>query len=162
MNNKEVYLADAIDVIEEVLASEGEFKLFPKGVSMLPLIVQDRDSVVLKRDFVNTAKRHDIAFYRRANGQFVLHRVMKVCKDNTYVMCGDNQTVFEKDVSSSCVIGVVTKIVRNGKEINIDGFWYSAYVALWTKMFIRKPVKFCVRAVRKVFRIIRNVFTKHS
>lgn len=162
MNNKEVYLADAIDVIEEVLASGGEFKLFPRGVSMLPLIVQDRDSVVLKRDFVSTAKRHDIAFYRRANGQFVLHRVMKQCKDNTYVMCGDNQTVFEKNVPASCIIGVVTKIVRNGKEINLEGLGYLMYVALWTKMFIRKPIKFGVRAVRKIFRIIRGAFAKHS
>lgn len=162
MNNKEVYLSDVIDVIEEVLASGGEFNIFPRGVSMLPLIVQDRDSVVLKRDFVNTAKKHDIAFYRRANGQFVLHRVMRVCGDNTYVMCGDNQTVLEKNVPESCIIGVVTKIVRNKKEVNLEGFWYSLYVSLWTKMFIRKPVKFCVRVVRKIFRTIRGFFNKHS
>ena len=66
MKNKEFHLTDAIDVIEEVLASGGEFNMFPKGTSMLPLIVQDRDSIVLKRDFINTAKKYDIAFYRRS------------------------------------------------------------------------------------------------
>ena len=77
MNNGEFYLADAIDVIETVMESGGEFRMYPRGTSMLPLIVQNRDSVVLKRNFEDAAKKHDIAFYRRDNGQFVLHRVMK-------------------------------------------------------------------------------------
>ena len=160
MENKEFYLADAIEVIEEVLASGGEFNIFPKGVSMLPLIVQDRDSVVLRRDFLNTAKKHDIAFYRRANGQFVLHRVMKKCADGTFVMCGDNQTVFERNVPESAVIGVVSDIMRNGKKIKLDGFTYSVYVFFWTKMFIRKPIKFFIRACRKLIRIIRSMLDK--
>ena len=160
MNNQEFNLADAIDVIEEVLASGGDFHICPKGVSMLPLIVQGRDSVVLKRDFKNVAKKHDIAFYRRKNGQFVLHRVMKVCADNTYVMCGDNQTVLEKNVPASCIIGVVSSIVRKGKEVNLNGFAYSAYVALWTKMIIRKPTKLFIRAVKKLCRMVRKLFAK--
>ena len=47
--NHEFYLTDAIEVIEEVLSSGGEFRMFPKGTSMLPLLVQGRDSVVLFR-----------------------------------------------------------------------------------------------------------------
>ena len=160
MNNKEFYLSDAIEIIEEVLSSGGEFNIFPKGVSMLPLIVQDRDSVVLKRDFDNIARKHDIAFYRRTNGQFVLHRVMKVCDDNTYIMCGDNQIAYEENVSGACIIGVVSGIVRNGKKIDLDGFAYSAYVFLWTKMFIRKPMIFMIKAVRKSVRIIRGIFSE--
>ena len=160
MKNKEFHLADAIGVIEEVLASGGEFNMFPKGTSMLPLIVQGRDSIVLKRDFVNIAKKHDIAFYRRENGQFVLHRVMKKCADGTFVMCGDNQTVLEKNIPKSAVIGVVSAIVRNGKNVKLDGFAYSAYVFIWTKMFIRKPIKLFVRACRKLFSIICGAFSK--
>ena len=57
MNNSEFYLADAIEVIEDVLASGGEFRMYPKGTSMLPLIVQTRDSVVLKRNFEDGAKK---------------------------------------------------------------------------------------------------------
>ena len=156
MNSKEFRLSDAIEIIEDVLADGGEFNMKPKGSSMLPLIVGDRDSIVLKRDFVNIARKHDIAFYRRPGGQFVLHRVMKVCKDGTYVMCGDSQTVLERGVPSTSIIGVVSTIVRNGKKINLRGFVYSVYVFLWTKMFIRKPIKLFVRAVRKVIRTVRG------
>ena len=49
MNNGEFFLADAIEVIEEILNAGGEFRMYPKGTSMLPLIVQGRDSVVLTR-----------------------------------------------------------------------------------------------------------------
>lgn len=158
MNDKEFYLSDAIDAIEEVLASGGEFNISPKGISMLPLIVENRDSVILKRDFVNIARKHDIAFYRRQNGQFVLHRVMKITKDNTYVMCGDNQNALEENVPASCIIGVVSKIVRNGKSVDLDGIVYSTYVFLWTKMFIRKPIKLFCRAAKKLGRVIRGFF----
>ena len=49
MNNTEYCLSDAIEIIEEVLDSGGEFLLSPKGTSMLPLIVQGEDQVVLKK-----------------------------------------------------------------------------------------------------------------
>ena len=39
MNNGEFYLADAIEVIDEILAGGGEFRIYPKGTSMLPLII---------------------------------------------------------------------------------------------------------------------------
>lgn len=162
MNNQEFNLADAIDVIEEVLESGGEFCISPKGISMLPLIVEGRDSVVLKRDFENVAKKHDIAFYRRANGQFVLHRVMRIDEDGTYVMCGDNQTVLERGVPASAIIAVISSITRKGKRLDMSGAAYSIYVALWTKMLIRRPALFCRRAVRKIFRILGGVFKKRS
>lgn len=38
-------LAEYADIIREVLDSGGEFTLFPRGTSMLPLIVEGRDSV---------------------------------------------------------------------------------------------------------------------
>lgn len=81
-------LADFDDTIREVLDSGGEFTLFPRGTSMLPLIVQDRDSVALVK--AGTLRRGDIAFYRRADGEFVLHRIIGE-KDGTFTMCGDNQ-----------------------------------------------------------------------
>ena len=128
MNNSEFYLADAIEVIEEVLASGGEFRMYPKGTSMLPLIVQTRDSVVLKRNFEDGAKKHDIAFYRRRNGQFVLHRVMDICDDGTYTMCGDNQTELEKGIEKVSkvmmpALVVLTAFIAIYTICTMDGAW---------------------------------------
>ena len=154
MNNSEFYLADAIEVIEEVLASGGEFRMYPKGTSMLPLIVQTRDSVVLKRNFEDGAKKHDIAFYRRRNGQFVLHRVMDICDDGTYTMCGDNQLVLEKGIQPQQIIAYVSEISRGDKSISPNRFLYKAYVFFWTKRPIRWVAFFPRRAIRKLKRIL--------
>lgn len=162
MNNEEFFLADAIDVIEEVLASGGEFCLYPKGTSMLPLIVQKRDSVILKRNAEVPAKKHDIAFYRRDNGQFVLHRVMKVCEDGTYTMCGDNQTALEKGIRAEQIIAFVSGICRKGKNIEMSGGAYSAYVAVWCFMPLRHFALFFRRAKNKIVRIFKGIFGKRS
>ena len=162
MNNGEFYLADAIDVIETVMESGGEFRMYPRGTSMLPLIVQNRDSVVLKRNFEDAAKKHDIAFYRRDNGQFVLHRVMKICDDGTYTMCGDNQYVLEKGIRKDQIIAYVSGIYRKDKELDMESFKYSAYVFVWTKMPIRKIFFFPRRVKWKLARIFRRIFPKRS
>ncbi len=162
MNNGEFYLADAIDAIEEVLASGGEFRMFPRGTSMLPLMVQTRDSVVLKRNFEKGAKKHDIAFYRRKSGQFVLHRVMKICKDGTFTMCGDNQTVLETGIEKEQIIAYVSDIYRKDKHFKPNSFLYSFYVFFWTKMPIRKFHFFLRRIWSKTVRISRRIFPKHS
>lgn len=162
MNNGEFFLADAIDVIEEVLASGGEFRMYPKGTSMLPLIVQKRDSVVLSRSSELPARKHDIAFYRRTNGQFVLHRVMRICKDGTYTMCGDNQVLLENGIKAEQIIGYVSGLYRKDKEIKLNGLGYSIYVFLWTKMPIRRICFFMRRVKGKLARIFRSIFPKRS
>ena len=149
MNNSELSYADLIDVIEEILGSGGEVKIYPKGTSMLPLIVQGRDNVILtRREYA--AKKHDVAFYRRDNGQFVLHRVMKKRADGTFTMCGDNQRALEKGIRADQIIGVMSQIERKGKLISVESFRYRAYVFFWTKMPIRSCF-FLLRKIRRVF-----------
>ncbi len=162
MNNGEFYLSDAIDAIEEVLNSGGEFHLYPKGTSMLPLLVQERDSVVLRRNSKMPAKKHDIAFYRRSNGQFVLHRVMQIEKDGTYTMCGDNQTRLEYGIRREQIIAYVSAIYRKGKRIKMENTGHLMYVFWWTKMPIRKLMFFVKRAKGKVIRIFKGIFCKRS
>ena len=162
MNNNEFYLADAIDVIEEVLASGGDFRMFPKGTSMLPLIVQKRDAVTLKRNDSIPAKKHDIAFYRRTNGQFVLHRVMKIRKDGSYVMCGDNQTALEEGIRPEQIIAYVSGIDRKGRPLKMNGAAYRLYVFLWTLMPVRYFGIFAKRVRNKLARIYHRLFKKSA
>lgn len=142
MNNGEFYLADAIEVIEEILSGGGEFRMYPKGTSMLPLIVQGRDSVVLERNFECGAKKNDIAFYRRDNGQFVLHRVMRVSDDGTYVMCGDNQTALEYGIKREQIIGYVSRLYRGDKEFSLTSVRYKLYLLVWCFMPYRRLERF--------------------
>lgn len=140
MNNLEFKLDDAIDLIEEVIENGGEFRLFPMGFSMRPLIVQGRDSVVLRRNKTCPASKHDIAFYRRDDGQFVLHRVMKIGKDGLYTMCGDGQYVYERGIRKEQIIAYVSDIYRGEKRFSVSSPRYRLYVFFWTKMPLRKAI----------------------
>ncbi len=150
LNDGEFYLADAIGVIDEILSGGGEFRMYPKGTSMLPLIVQGRDSVVLGRRKGIPVQKHDIAFYRRKNGQFVLHRVMKVTKDGRYVMCGDNQTALEKGIEAEQIIACVDRIYKGEKELRLNSLRYRLYVFFWTNLVFRRGIRFLQRVCRKV------------
>lgn len=151
MNKSEFSLVDAIDAIQEVLNHGGEFRLYPKGRSMLPLIRQEKDSVVLKKriDQPNVPlKRKEIAFYRRDSGQFVLHRVMRIERDGTYTMCGDNQLYLEKNIRADQVIGYVDGIYKKDRLLSLTSLRYRLYVLVWTWMPLRHCVKFPTRAWR--------------
>ena len=107
---------------------------------MRPLLVQGRDSVILRKRKGIPAKKHDIAFYKRLDGQFVLHRVMKIKKDGTYVMCGDNQFALEKGITPKQIIGYVSDIYRGENKFSVRALKYRAYVFVWTKMPIRRTI----------------------
>lgn len=159
MNNGELYLADAIEVIDEILAGGGEFRMYPKGTSMLPMIVQGRDSVVLMRNKDMHAKKHDIAFYRRDNGQFVLHRVVKIEKDGTYTMCGDNQTELEFGIKGEQIIGCVARIYKGEKIRSMKSLSYKMYVWFYCCIPLRKALRFPKRAKAA---ICRRIFRKNK
>ena len=124
-----IHLSDYEDLIREVLASGGEFRLYPHGTSMLPLLRQGRDSVSLRR-VDSPIRKGDILFYQRPDGSFVLHRVRAV-KPDGLTMMGDNQTLPEPGVSPDWVIGRVTRIFRDDKEVICNGFGYRLYRMLW-------------------------------
>lgn len=127
--NEPIRLRDYEGLIREVLASGGEFRLYPHGISMLPLLRQGRDSVSLRR-VDSPIRKGDILFYQRPDGSFVLHRVRAV-KPDGLTMMGDNQTLPEPGVSPDWVIGRVTRIFRDDKEVICDGQRYRWYLRLW-------------------------------
>ena len=133
--NEPIRLRDYEGLIREVLASDGEFRLYPHGISMLPLLRQGRDSVSLRR-VDSPIRKGDILFYQRPDGSFVLHRVRAVTP-NGLTMIGDNQTLPERGVSPDWVIGRVTRIFRDDKEVICDGLRYSLYRKLWQLTILR-------------------------
>ena len=108
-----------LPVIEEVLSRGGEFELHPRGESMLPAIREGRDTVMLSRA-VPPYARGDLLLYRRKNGVLVLHRVVKVERDGTLTMRGDNQLTCERGIPSEQVIATVKRYFRNGHEVRTD------------------------------------------
>ncbi|MBO5459461.1 MAG: S24/S26 family peptidase, partial [Lachnospira sp.] len=59
------------------------------GDSMMPLLRQHHDLIVIKKT-TGRLKKYDVPLYKRDSGQYVLHRILNVRK-NDYVICGDNR-----------------------------------------------------------------------
>ena len=133
----EFSLLESEPIIREVTESGGEIRIFPKGTSMLPLLRQGKDSVVLvKAD--GALSRGDVPLYKRDDGQYVLHRIVKVEKDGTYTMCGDNQTALERGIRSEQVIAVASAVYRKDKRVEKSALSYRIYVLLWRSFFVRR------------------------
>ncbi len=124
-----VDLIEMLPAMQEMLNAGGEVTFTVEGRSMLPTMTGGRDSVTLVKP-KGRLKKYDIPLYRRDNGKFVLHRVVKVTKSG-YVMCGDNQYAKEYDITDAHIIGLVTAFKRNGKQIRVKNFFYKLYSHLF-------------------------------
>lgn len=112
-----IQLNDLLPFIEEAFSMGKDFQIPITGTSMLPLLVQGRDFVKIEK-CDRKLEVGDIPLYRRDDGHFVLHRVVKIEKDGSYTMCGDNQFVLEKGITDSHIIGVVNTLIIDGREID--------------------------------------------
>ena len=133
-----IYISEYDSLIREVLSSGGEFRLYPHGTSMLPLIRQGIDSVAL-RTLDRAPQKFDILFYQRADGSYVLHRVKEVTPEGL-ILWGDNHTMLEYGVTEDQIIGYAAKVFRGEKELDCRSFKYRVYLRLWQFKAIRNLV----------------------
>ena len=124
--------------IEDTLLKRGFLVYTSVGKSMLPLIREARDVLVIKRD-VGELKKWDIVLAKRPSGRYLLHRIIKINADNTYTLCGDNNYIYDYNIRRSDIIGKLVAITKNGKEYNFKSYRYRLYVLFWCKpLCIRK------------------------
>ncbi len=143
--------------IEEVLLETGKYIGPTVGVSMLPMLKNRRDTIVVK-----TKKERlqplDVALYKRGDA-YILHRVLSVTESG-YVIRGDN-CYYDEIVPEEAVIGVLTEFFRKKKHYFCTDKKYLRYVNkrlknyklrrffMRTKMkllaAIKKPIKWALR-----------------
>ena len=114
--------------IKEKLAVSGTVKFSPRGISMLPMLRQGIDSVLLS-PVPEKLKKYDLPLYRRDDGKYVLHRIVEV--GESYTCCGDNQYDYEYGLRHEQMIALVTGFTRGDKEHNVDEFVYKMYCRFW-------------------------------
>ena len=133
-----IHLSDYEELIREVLATGGEFRLYPHGTSMLPLLRQGIDSVAL-RSLTRPPRKFDILFYKRQDGSYILHRVKKATKDGL-VLWGDNHTMLEYGITEENIIGYAARVFRGETELDCQSWRYNLYLRLWQFKAIRNLV----------------------
>ena len=124
LQSKAVCLDELMPIIRECVESGKNVKFSPRGISMLPMLRQGKDSVVLSR-IDGEPKKYDVVLYQRASGQYVLHRLVGV-KDG-YVFLGDNQFDHEYGRERSQMIACVSSFCRGNKEISVNSLPYKIW-----------------------------------
>ena len=139
--NKESY--------ESLLERDGTFVYTNVGSSMMPLIRPKGDLIVIKK-CDRPLKKYDVPLYKRASGQYVLHRIIKIDKDG-YVIRGDNCTYLERQITDEQIIGVLQSVVRGGKEVKMDSNLQKLYAYVWNSLyFLRAPLMKLLLKIRSV------------
>ena len=116
-----------IKKFEDIINEQGQLVYTNVGDSMYPLI-KPRDLLVIKK-ITQPLKKNDIPLYKRDNGQYVLHRIIKI-KNGEYYICGDNRAFIERGITDRHIIGVLTDIVREGRTIPVNSPDFKSYVKL--------------------------------
>ena len=111
----------------ELLEQGKSVQIKPSGISMRPTLRPDKDIVILS-PLPEALKKFDVVFYRRADGQCVLHRIVAV--GERYTCLGDNQFRVEPGVAREQMIAVMTGFIRDGKEYSAEDLRYRIYCRL--------------------------------
>ena len=135
---------------EDLLDAHGAFAYKTKGTSMKPLLKQNRDVITIAKK-KERLKPLDVALYKR-NSDYVLHRVIKLTKDG-YLIRGDNTYALE-NVKEEQVLGVMTALNRNGKDIKCTDLSYRIYSRLWTAIYLARQT--IIKVKRSLIASIRN------
>ena len=138
--------------IEDVLSEKGVYIGPTVGVSMLPMLKNRRDTIVVQAK-TERLKALDVALYRRDN-DYVLHRVLSVT-DNGYIIRGDN-CYSDEIVLENAVIGVLTEFFRKDKHVLCTDEKYLKYVKKRLKTY--KIRRFFVFTKLKIVGVIKKIF----
>ena len=146
---------------EEELARSGKLVYTNVGVSMLPMLREGRDVMLIEACDAKNIKRYDAVLFRRndvsGRGAYVLHRILKVLPNGKYWIVGDNCTSGE-EVAAEDILGVLTQVKRdNRKVIRVTDISYKMYVLFWCKPYY---IRFFVLKVRGFMRRIRRFLKK--
>lgn len=136
---------------EEILDQDGVLVYTCRGVSMKSLLKQNSDLLVIRkpdREFRN----HDIVLFR-TNHKYLLHRIIKI-EGDMITTAGDNNTFKDSRIHKDRIIGILSTIVRDGKEINVNDPKLKFYGTLVSECFDLKAA--CLKLRRKLHRTVRG------
>jgi hypothetical protein len=134
----------------QIITEKGFLITAPYGSSMKPLIRPHLDTVKLIHK--ETINRLDVVLYLRRNGDYLLHRVIRI-KDNNIYLCGDNHWRLETGVTKEQVIAVLAGVYRKEKYVACDSWRYRIYSIVWSRLrFLRWLRDFFKRLVNKIWK----------
>lgn len=149
---KLVDTVEYVSMLKELTEQGREVSMLVSGGSMTPFLGDKRDTICFKKPD-RPLRKGDMVFYRRANGQFVMHRICKTSTQGVYIV-GDAQTDIEGPVPETCIFALITKVQRKGKWVGPGDFWWDFFEKIWINMIPLRP------AAMRLYGIIKRKETQ--
>lgn len=137
---------------ESVLCEKGFLSETIVGTSMLPLLKEYRDTVIIEK-ITAPLRKYDVVLFRRGK-QLVLHRIVKI-KREYFLIRGDNCVQGEK-VYDRQIIGIMTHFYRKGKRCNVNNETYRLYSVIWVKIHLAYTF------FRNVYDLSKRMLGRHN
>ena len=140
---KDMSIEKMIPVIKEVVSQGGTIRFYPHGKSMLPMLREGIDSVMLTGK--SSYEANDIVLYKAPDGGYSLHRIVKI-KNGVYYISGDNQSVYDKIKDTEKIVAAVDGWYRDEEYVSSENEKYQKYI---------RKIRF-IRPFRRIYRRIRG------
>lgn len=153
--NKQVLTAsmeELAPIISEIVQAGREVTITVTGNSMRPLWYHLKNNVTLAGCDPQRLKRGDVPLYRRADGRYVLHRILRVHAD-TFDLVGDGQYAVETGLEKFRVLAVAKRFTKGGRSYSVRNPVYRVYVRLWLWLLpVRRYLFALYSKLKRVFR----------
>lgn len=153
---REISLEVLGSVVEERLKNGQPVQMTVSGNSMFPLFRDKRDSVILS-PVSGKIRTGDVMLYRRRDGQYVLHRVIRR-KKHVYSANGDNQYWVETPLFREQFLGKMSGFYRKGEYRSVSSLWYRIYSFVWVRI---RPFRGIVLDAWAKYRVWEKKIEKH-
>ena len=127
-----------VSMLRELTEQGQEVSMLIAGSSMSPFLGHQRDYICFKKPD-RPLKRGDMVFFQRKNGQYVMHRIIRI-RDGKYDIVGDAQMQIEGPVDREQIFAVITRVQRKGRWIEKGDFWWDFFAGPWIWLFPLRPL----------------------
>ncbi len=154
LDNKNITLTmqELMPLVMEELNNGKEVMLTVKGVSMMPFLRHNKDSIILTALNERTIRVGDLVMFQRANGSYAMHRVCRKHPDGSLDIVGDAQVQCDTNIPYDSLRAYVPRVVKNGKEISCEkGLWRFVMVR-YMHFRLRHPA-----AAAKLYALLKKI-----
>lgn len=129
---------------EQELETRGFLIYTTVGRSMRPFLRSGEDLFRIEAMGARRCRKFDVVLYRRDNGRYVLHRIVRVHPEG-YTLCGDNTWQLERGIRDDQILGRLTAVIRRGQTIDVSRRRYRLLVRLWWMLYPPRALFICLR-----------------
>ena len=125
---------DMFPAIFDLLEEGYKVEFTVTGESMWPLLHHGSDTVILCRCDKDSLRVGDIVLIRVTQEKYLLHRITAM-SGKMVQTAGDGNCCRDGWITTDSVLGRVTKVKRNGRELCVEKFGWRILARIWMLLF---------------------------